>query len=76
MQDINVIEKQNQRAVEDAAPGILARGNYAVVEKAGLHVINTHECTTQESAEALKAELDAKGGSVHASIIFPTVTSA
>jgi predicted short-subunit dehydrogenase-like oxidoreductase (DUF2520 family) len=72
MQDINVIEKQNQQAVEGALTGIIARGNYAVVEKAGLHVINTHECTSLEGAEALNAELNAKGGSVHSSIIAPT----
>ena len=72
MQDINVIAKQNQTAVEAAVPGILARGNYAVVEKAGLHVLNVHECSSQAEADALHVELNAKGGSTHASIISPT----
>jgi hypothetical protein len=71
MQDLNVIIKQNNEAVINSVPGITASGKFAVVEKAGVTVVNVYSFDTEQEAQAKAAEIGEKASQT-ATIVPPT----
>lgn len=61
MQDLNVINKLNNEAVQRDIPNQLAAGKHVVAEYAGLHFIGSSAFDTLAEAEARKKSLDDKG---------------
>jgi hypothetical protein len=79
MQDLSVINRQNNEAVERDIPRQLANGNTVVAEYAGLHFVGYQAFsgpTAEADAQAKVKELESRHDSSHGRIFRPTTQAA
>jgi hypothetical protein len=79
MQDLNVINKLNNEAVERDIPRQLAAGKIVVAEYSGLHFIGYETFSgddAEANAKAKVAEFSARRDSSSGRIFYPTPVTA
>lgn len=79
MQDLNIINQQNNEAIERDIPRQLADGKTVVAEYAGLHFVGYETFSgpnAEADAEARVKELEARHDSSHGRIFRPAATTA
>lgn len=72
MNDLNVINKQNAKAVEAHASKEAAAGKYVHLKYTGLHFVDYEAFDTEADRNAAAAAYTAKGGSNVSKFLNPT----